>query len=139
MKSHRRIVLVGDSLLLDAVEASLADNGDLGVSRIHSTVNHTAERVLSLTPDLVIFDLNAPQLQYLVPLLMDFPDVRLIGLDVNSSKVVALSGQPYTTLTASDLTNVICEHTPRGNEPAAHLGTGPSQKSHVGAPALQFS
>ena len=31
MEGNRRIVLVGDSLLLDAVEASLADGMDLGV------------------------------------------------------------------------------------------------------------
>ena len=109
MEAQQRIALVGDSLLLDAVESSLVDNLDLGLLRIHGTSGQTADRVLALAPDIVVFDLNTPQLQSIVPLLKDHPDVRLLGLDADHSEVVALSGQPHIALTASDLACLISE------------------------------
>jgi hypothetical protein len=140
MNGDQRIVLVGDSLLMDAVEASLNDSLKLGLLRIHGNPAQTAERLRSLAPDLVIFDMNTPQLQAIVPLLKDHPQVRLLGLDAQSSQVVALSGQPYTTLSASDLADIIFgDRGHEANEPASPPGIVTRSQSQGGVPLLTFA
>ena len=107
MENRRTVVLFGDSLLLDTVEASLADYGELGVVRIHATVTDIGERLKALCPDLIIFDWDAAHLQLVIPLLRDQPGVPLLGLDVTSSKVIVLNSQQYVTPTVNDLAQVI--------------------------------
>jgi CheY-like chemotaxis protein len=107
MEKGRLIVLFGDSLLMDTVEASLEGIQDLGVMRIHTGVAEVEERIKSLRPDLVILDLNTPQSSSILPFLRDIPDIPLLGLDVTCSKVMALSCQQYVALTADDLADVI--------------------------------
>jgi DNA-binding NarL/FixJ family response regulator len=107
VNKQRLVVLFGDSLLMDTVEAGLEDSQDLGVMRIHTTVADVEERLKSLAPDLVILDLNTPHLAFIVPFLRDRPGIPLLGLDVTCSKVVALSSQQYLAFTADDLAELI--------------------------------
>ena len=107
MEERRLVVLFGDSLLMDTVEANLEDTQELGVMRIHATVPNVGERLKALSPDVVIFDFDAPHLQFIIPFLREQPGVPLLGLDVACSKVVAMSSQHYTTVTANDLTQLI--------------------------------
>jgi chemotaxis response regulator CheB len=107
MKERRVLVLFGDSLLMDTVEASLEKNPALGVVRIHTAVADLGERLKCLGPDVVIFDLDTPHLEFVLPFLRDKPGVPLLGLDVNCNKVIALSSHRYTALTAHDLAQVI--------------------------------
>lgn len=112
MEEQHLVVLFGDSLFMDAVEASLEDSPELGVIRIHATVANIGERLESLCPDLVILDMSAPHSQLILPFLQDQPDVPLLCLDVTCSTVLALSRQQYTTRTASELLQVIRRHIP---------------------------
>jgi hypothetical protein len=112
VEEQHLVVLFGDSLFMDAVEASLEDCAGLGVIRIHATVADIAERLASLCPDLVILDMSAPQAQFILPFLQDQPDVPLLCLDVTRSKVLALSRQQYPTRTARELLDVIQRHVP---------------------------
>ena len=103
MENRRIVVLVGDSLLLDTVEASLGERREFGVMRIYTTVTNIAERVKSLYPDAIIFDWDTPHLGFVLSFLKDRPGVPLLGLDVTRSKAIALckpglptSGNPST-------------------------------------------
>ena len=107
MENRWTVVLFGSSLLMDTVEASLGDQRELGVLRIHTTVVDVKERLGSLRPDLVIFDLDVPHPQLILSLLKDHPGVPLLGLGVTRSTVVALSSERYDVLTANDLAEVI--------------------------------
>lgn len=107
METCWTVVLFGSSLLMDTVEASLGNQRDLGVLRIHTTVADVRERMCSLHPDLVIFDLDVPQPSLILSFLKDHPGVPLLGLGVTRSTVVALSSQQFDVLTANDLTEVI--------------------------------
>lgn len=107
MKKQRVLALFGNSLLMDAVEASLTGNCDLSVIRMHNTVASAAERLSSLGPDLIILDLNDLHSDLIVSLLRDQPHIPLLCVDITSSKVVALSCQQYTVLTVNDLLEVI--------------------------------
>jgi hypothetical protein len=106
--THRRIVvLYGDSLLMDTVEASLGDNQELGVMRVHSSVTGVAERLKSLEPDVVIFDWDGTRTDFIAPFLREQPGVPLLGLDITCSTVIVLCSQQFITPTVNDLAQVI--------------------------------
>jgi hypothetical protein len=107
MEQRRLIVLFGDSLLMDAVEASLADRPEIDLVRVRSAILEFEKRVKSLSPDLVIFDFDTIHSQFVIPLLRARPDVPLVGLDFDANQVVVLSGQAYTTRTAQELARLI--------------------------------
>lgn len=107
MEERQLVVLFGDSLLIDTVEASLEDNPNVGMMRIHATVPDIEERLKTLCPDLIILDLNAPDSGQIIPVLWDQPGVPLLCLDITCSKAIVLSSQPYTARTAGDLAHLI--------------------------------
>ena len=73
MTEQRLVVLFGDSLFMDTVEARLEDNQELGVMRIHSTVADVMGRLKSLCPDFVIVDVNTYQSKFALPFLQEQP------------------------------------------------------------------
>jgi DNA-binding NarL/FixJ family response regulator len=107
MDDRQLIVLFGDSLLMDGVEASLADKQELDVIRVDATITNVGQHLKSIAPDLVIFDLDIPFSAQIVPLLQEQPGIPFIGLDAQCSEVIALSSQQYTALSANDLVKVI--------------------------------
>jgi hypothetical protein len=111
MEERRLIVLFGDSLLMDAVEASLADRPEIDLVRVRSAILEFEKRVKSLSPDLVIFDFDTIHSQFVIPLLRARPEVPLVGLDFSSNQVVVLSGRAHTARTAQELTTLIQTHT----------------------------
>ena len=111
MADQQLVVLFGDSLLMDTVEANLAGNPAVGLMRIHPTVTDVAERLQALGPDLVIVDLHAPQAGRVLPFLWDRPGVPLLGLDVTCGRAIVLSSQAYTPRSADDLAHLIAVHT----------------------------
>ena len=106
------VVLFGDSLLMDAIEASLAPRQGLHVVRISTTIHNVEEYIPSLHPDIVIFDWDAPQKQVVLSLLRYRPGVPLLGIDITTSSVTALSSVPYPVLTVSALTDVLQRESP---------------------------
>ena len=107
MKERQIVVLLGDSLLMDSVEASLGENPALGVVRMHTTIADTGECLKALGPDVVIFDVDTSLAELLLSFLRDQPGIPVLGLDISCSHVLALSSQKYTTPTARDLAQVI--------------------------------
>jgi DNA-binding NarL/FixJ family response regulator len=125
MEEQPLVVLFGDSLFMDTVEASLEHSQGLGVMRIHATVADVVERLKSLSPDLVILDLNAPQTQFVVPFLQEQAGIPLLCLDVNVTQVVTLSSQHHTAQTAGELLELV--HTQASNGNGCHRGPGGSR------------
>ena len=107
MEDRRIIVLFGDSLLMDTVEASLGENPELGVMRMHTNMPDIGERLKSMQPHLIIFDWDAPHCQFVLPFLREQSGIPLLGLDVTCSKAIMLCSQDYTVLTADQLTELI--------------------------------
>lgn len=106
MATRDTVVLLGSSLLMDTVEASLQRNRSLDVIRIRADDVNWRSCMNLLSPDLVIFDWGLPCSQALV-ILRDQPGVPLIGLDAATSSVIALSSREYTPVTSKDLAELI--------------------------------
>jgi hypothetical protein len=107
MTKQRVVALYGDSLLIDTIEASLQDNQELGIVRIHASVNDVLARIKALCPDLVILDMQDPHTQFVLPFFREEPGVPLLCLDVSCSKVVALTCKHFTAVSAADLAQII--------------------------------
>ena len=124
MKNQRTVALVGDSLFMDTVEASLKSQRGMDVIRIQGYVGDVKACVESVNPDLVIFDWDTYYSRFVMLMLKDQPGIPFIGLDVSSRKVIVMSSQQYTPLTVNDLTHVIQLYTPqpevRGREIKQH-------------------
>ena len=80
--------------------------------RIDATPPDTMQQLDILQPDVVIFDLTAPDSlfsnsQFFTAILQKHPGMSLIGLDPNSNKALVLSGQEQTVLAANDLAQAI--------------------------------
>lgn len=101
------VILYGNSLFVAGVEASLRNTSGLDAVRIDATLPDAAQQLDALCPDAVIFDLTAPDSPFAIRFLSEHPGLPLVGLDLNSKKVLVLSGQQHTVLAANDLAQVI--------------------------------
>ena len=111
MDNRHIVVLFGDSLLMDTVEASLSDGQEIGVMRIHASVPNIVDRLKTIRPDLVIFDWDTPHCQFVLPFLREQPGTPMLGLDVTCSRAISLGSQAHTVYTAEELGGVIRRQT----------------------------
>jgi hypothetical protein len=107
MMEQRRVVLFGDSLLIDTVETGLEGREEVDVVRICPPVADVKQSLDILRPELFIFDWNVPYWQCVGPYIRERPDIPYLFLDVTRGEVVALSSQKYPILTADDLVQLI--------------------------------
>lgn len=103
------LAIVGDTLLMDTVEAYLSKNTMIDVVRVQTDVADTGKYLTSLSPDLIIFDWDAPQTTYLMSFLRDRGHIPLVGLDLHSNKAIVLSTRLNTVRTADQLYLIIQE------------------------------
>lgn len=106
MQKRDIVVLFGSSLLMDTVEASLAQKRSLDLIRIQADDVDWWRCISVLGPDLVIFDWGLPCSQALY-MLRDQPGLPLIGLDATTNSVIALSSRQYSPMNSNDLTKLI--------------------------------
>jgi hypothetical protein len=114
METQQFFALFGESLFMDTVEASLADIPRVGIVRIHPSVVDLAHRLRSFQPDMVVVDLNAPNLHFVVSFLKERPGVPILGLDLSCSQAIVLTSRLYPAPTPDHLLAVV-EHYVRGN------------------------
>ena len=101
------IVLVGNTLLIDSVEASLTKMRELDVMRVQTDLSNINKYLTSLAPDLIIFDWDCLQSRFALPFLRQQPGIPLVGLDSNTSQTIILTSQHYPIASADELGQVI--------------------------------
>ena len=111
MPKQRVVALYGSSLLIDIVEASLAKNWDLSVIRVSGSSTSAVEHLKQLSPDMIVVDSSEPDSQFVLSFFKDRAGVPLLCLDPNCNKAMVLSCQHYSSLTTTDLTNLVQSHT----------------------------
>ena len=112
MQEQQRVVaLYGSSLLMDIVETSLGNNQELGVVRVGgSSSSIVVERLKSLCPDMIVVDSSEPDAQFVLSFFKDRAGVPVLCLDSDCNKAMILSCQHYTSLTTTDLTDLVQSH-----------------------------
>jgi len=100
-----RIVLVGDSVLMDSVADYLAVRRVPGVLRgACATIDDQFE---FLRPDLILFELGQPCSDRVIALLQRRPGLAMIGLDLNSTRAIVLGSHQRVIDTMEDLYQVV--------------------------------
>ena len=99
------VVLLGNSLALSGVGASLETRPGLRVVRV-GAVDASAEVLRALEPDVAVFDLAATPPD-VVELWRRHPGVLPVGVDLLEHRAVVFSRESSSVLTTDDLLRVI--------------------------------
>ena len=110
--TSRTVLLYGQSLLLSSVAASLAQNPGLCVAQA-GTWDEVSTLLAEGVPDVVIFDLTHAAEGRMLSLLVQNPQLLMIGLNAERNQAVLLSGQETEALTMSRIRELVR----RGDEP----------------------
>jgi hypothetical protein len=106
MEQRQRVILYGDSLILETVGASLQKRPQLEVIAL-SNPCPSAEQLAAMKPDVILFDMGTPRPEAAFSLLATCPGLLLVGVDPDRNRAVAWSGQQLCELSTSDLVEVI--------------------------------
>ena len=107
-----RVVIHGDSLILAGIEASISQDSDCEV--IAHTLTCQTPLLVTLEPDVVIFDLASTKPECLPVELQTQPGLLLIGIDPENHEVL-LSGQAAGAITLDQITQIL--HTSGQQDP----------------------
>ena len=103
----RTVALYGSNLVMSAIAARLQEKPEFQVSQIQGLIPDIIEKLEATFPDVIMFDLAVAQPKFAISLLHNHPTLTLIGVDLASNKMLVLSGQQSSLLTADDLVKVI--------------------------------
>jgi hypothetical protein len=102
----RTVFLYGHSMLLTLVAKSLAESPGLHI--FHPEAWGELEALLKeYDPDVLIYDLEDATQNNILPLLIQNPRMRLIGLDVETNRAVLVAGQETRSLTLERVREII--------------------------------
>jgi hypothetical protein len=106
MEQPLTLALLGESLLIDTIEASLRTQADFNVVRVlcdSDVVECCGWRV----PDMVIADMQPGGRDTLVSYIAALPGVPVLAIETTSNRAVALHCEHYTIRSSDDLAQVI--------------------------------
>lgn len=106
---HRRVLLYGDSLILDSVWALLQNWRGFEVISRSPALPDLAE-VETLAPDAVLFDVETTRPEAVFPLLETQPGLLLLGISPDGNVIRLWSGRQLRELSSKELKDVIEEH-----------------------------
>ena len=75
---QRTIILYGDSLLLDSLEASLRRDGEYALLRLSAV--HLPTQLSDIAPGTIIYDYQQVEISELYQLLANYPGWQLMGM-----------------------------------------------------------
>lgn len=101
------VVLLGHSLLLDAVATGLADSQLPGLVVLDTSGPDIEARLKSLKPRLILFDLRCTFTECLFHVLLELPSAALLGLDQDACQALLLSGKRCVTPTMNELYELV--------------------------------
>jgi hypothetical protein len=107
--NQRRVILYGNSLILEGVRANLAALPGLEV--LDQPLDVPLDPDQTKGPTTVIFDLEAIQPEFLLALLQQ-PGLQLIGIDPETHQAQVWSGRQVQAVVSTDLIRIIQETEP---------------------------
>lgn len=106
MEKRRRVLLYGKSVILGTVGASLQHHPELEVLPMASPSPDVHE-LSALAPDVILYDVEASRPESAISLLEIYPELLLIGVSPESSRVMLWSGRQVAAVEAADLVSII--------------------------------
>ncbi len=109
MLTIRRVLLCGRSLFISGLQASLAAVPDLDLQQVDTQPDHIRERIITWRPDVLILETEMLKSAFSLSLLPDFPQLKVIGLDIENNRLQVFSGSTAYEPTPEQLLQVIEE------------------------------
>ncbi len=114
MEKIRNVVLYGSDLVVATIGETLRGQAGLRIVQIDPLLPDALQKLDAARPDAVLFDLASTQPDFSVALLRKHPGLVLIGVDLGSNKMLAMSGRESRLLTTDDLVRTISGGEHRG-------------------------
>jgi hypothetical protein len=131
---RRRVIVAGESLILQGVRASLERRADLEVVLLVQPPEASPDGIGAYRPAVIIFDVSAIQPKLLHSLFQQ-PDLLLIGIDPETHQAHVWSGRQTPAVVAADLLEVIFQ----GADDADHFLRGTPEPGDDAAAATGHS
>ncbi len=106
--NRRRVILYGNTLILQGVRASLANCAGLEVIVVDQPAQVSPEELAAYCPAVVIFDMSVMQPQLLLGLFQQ-PGLLLVGMNSETHQALVWSGRQAAAVNAADLVQVLVE------------------------------
>ncbi len=104
MEKRQKILLYGNTLVLAGIQASLRDCPSFEVIAPDAPANQA--ELLASPPDVVIFDMEAVQPEFLLAQMQSLPGLLLIGIDPESHEVL-LTGQEVGSIALDQILQIV--------------------------------
>jgi len=106
MKTQRKVILFGDSLILEGIRTNLNGFADMEIISLAPPLPAKQE-LDALAPDVIIFDLEAAHPDAVLALQRQRPQVLLVGVDLATDQMLVWSGEQSRGLAMPDLVRAI--------------------------------
>lgn len=103
----KRVLLCGNSLFVSGLQASLEAAPGLELQQIEPQADRIRERVKAWKPEVLILETGLLKDKVSLSILEDYPQVRLISLDLDDNRLLVLSGSASEQPTTEKLLQVI--------------------------------
>ncbi|MBN2048545.1 MAG: hypothetical protein JW750_11940 [Anaerolineaceae bacterium] len=103
----KRVLLCGNSLFVSGLQASLEIASELELQMIEPQMDRIYERVKTWKPEVLILETGLLKETFSLSLLNDYPEIRLISLDLDDNRLLVLSGSTSEQPTTEGLLQVI--------------------------------
>jgi hypothetical protein len=103
MASVRRVLLCGKSLLICGMQATLESSPDLDLQLVEPQPDLIRERIIEWEPEILILENDLLSSHFPLSLLIDYPKIKLIGLDIEDNRLLVVTGQAAYGLTSGEL------------------------------------
>jgi hypothetical protein len=103
MASVRRVLLCGKSLFICGVQATLESAPDLDLQLVEPQPDLIRERIIDWEPEILILETDLLSSHFPLALLIDFPKLKLIGLDIEDNRLLVVTGQTAYGSTSGEL------------------------------------
>lgn len=107
MVDRPRVVLLGNSLLMDGVAVSLAKAEMPGLERLAMECSDVLACLQAAKPDLILFELDYLPAQWTASLLRAKCQLMLIGLDVENCLAIVINSHQHITHSMVDLCDLV--------------------------------
>jgi len=103
------VLIIGDTVLMDGVEACLRDLHMDNLVHWRAIHARFEEDLKACRPRLIIFERNTPDASVLINLLKDTPGIHLLGIDYECNHVVIMNSFQIQTRSMRDLQRIVQE------------------------------
>ena len=103
----KRVLLCGNSLLVSGLQASLEGDPGLEIQQIEPQEESIHARVKLWKPDILIIEKALLREKVSLSILNDFPNVRIIGVDLDENRLLVLYGLASEHPSMEELLQVI--------------------------------